>query len=177
MVKIFGWFVWNNREINKKKKLLFSESGIGAAGLMMTMMILRQKQPRKRIFKDTSCPHTASPPPRIPVWRSTSAGRFPGEKKIINLGQILKNPMRNWQHFYVQHFHANYSSWISTSIKNADTWWIGKVTIILLTIFIFLSFCQISLSMNGIIRKLTRGATGGIVLLLHFSLHPLDVSI
>lgn len=64
-----------------KKKLLFSESGSGAAGLMMTMMILRQKQPRKRIFKDTSCPHTASPPPRIPVWRSTSAGRFPGEKK------------------------------------------------------------------------------------------------
>lgn len=28
-------------------------------------------------IKGTSCPHTAFLPPRTPVWRSTSAGRFP----------------------------------------------------------------------------------------------------
>lgn len=176
MVKIFGWFVWNNREINKKKTVVLrvwdrccrtndddDDSEAKAA----------EEEDIQGHFLSTHC----FPPSSYSCLEIHICWKVPWRKKIINLGQILKNPMRNWQHFYVQHFHANYSSWISTSIKNADTWWIGKVTIILLTIFIFLSFCQISLSMNGIIRKLTRGATGGIVLLLHFSLHPLDVSI
>lgn len=29
-------------------------------------------------IKGTSCPRTAFLPPHTPVWRSTSAGRFPG---------------------------------------------------------------------------------------------------
>lgn len=46
-----------------------------------------------RQIKDTSYPRTAFLPPHIPVWRSTSAGRFPGRGRkqfLLRLSQTEK---------------------------------------------------------------------------------------